>query len=236
MSVAATKTPRRVGRAIHECARHVRLGCGHRRLPDRGRDDGRRPRRVDLGPVRLDRGQRRPRRHRRSGLRALLPLAGRPRPDALARARGLPLLDRLATDPADGPRAGQPARPRLLPRARRGNARARHRAAGDALPLGPAAGAPGRGRLGLARRRRALRRVRRDRLRRPRRHRARLDHAQRAVGDVHSSATPTGSRRPGSATGRPRSAQSHHSLLAHGAAVGPTARPATTGRSGSRST
>ena len=88
----------------------IRLGRRHGGVPDRGRDDSGRPRRVDLGSLRRDRGQRRPRRHRRPGLRALLPLAGRPRPDALARARGLPLLDRLAADPADGPRPGEPAR------------------------------------------------------------------------------------------------------------------------------
>ncbi len=48
--------------------------------------------------------------------------------------------------------------------------------AGDALPLGPAAGARGRGRLGLARRRRAV-------------HRVRADHVH-ALGDV----VPVGSR------------------------------------------
>ena len=44
--------------------------------------------------------------------------------------------------------AGQPARARLLPRAARRAARPRHRAGGHALPLGPAAAARGRGRLG----------------------------------------------------------------------------------------
>ena len=164
-------------------------------------------------------GQGRPRRHRRPGLRALLPLAGRPRPDALARARGLPLLDRLAPDPARRPRAGQPARARLLPRARRGHARARDRAAGDALPLGSAAGAPGRGRLGIARRRRALRRVRRDRLRRASATSSRLDHAQRAVGDVVPRLRATGSRRPAIRDWPTALRAAHHSLLAHGTAV-----------------
>ncbi len=62
--------------------------------------------------------------------------------------------------------------------------RARDRAARDALPLGPAAGARGRRRLGVARHGRPLRRVRRARLRRPRRPGRGLDDAQRAVGDL----------------------------------------------------
>ena len=137
----------------------------------------------------------------------------------------------------DGPRAGEPARPRLLPRARRGNARARDRAAGDAVPLGPAAGAPGRGRLGVARRRRALHRVRRDHVRRARRHRARLDHAQRAVGDVVPRLRLRDQGARHRATGRPRSAPptTRCSRTARPFAAYRERRP-TTGRSGSRST
>ena len=52
------------------------------------------------------------------------------------------------------------ARPRLLPPAGRRAARPRHRAVGDALPLGPAAGARGRGRLAGPRHGRPVRRVR----------------------------------------------------------------------------
>ena len=142
----------------------------------------------------------------------------RPRPDALARPPGLPLLDRVAPDPARRPRAGEPEGTRLLPRARRGHARARDRAARDPLPLGSPAGAPGRGRLGLARRRRALHRVRRDHVRRARRRRPRLDHAQRAVGDV----VPRLRLRRQGAGDRglaDRAARRAPLLLAHGAAV-----------------
>ena len=73
-------------------------------------------------------------------------------------------------------------RPRLLRPPRRRAARARDRAVRDALPLGHAAGARGRGRLAGARDRRGVRRVRRGRRRPARRPRAALDHAQRAVG------------------------------------------------------
>ena len=58
----------------------------------------------------------------------------------------------------------------------------RDRAVRDALPLGHAAGARGRGRLARARDRRRVRRVRRGRRGAPRRPRRPLDHAQRAVG------------------------------------------------------
>ena len=72
-------------------------------------------------------GQRRGRRHGRAGLRALLPLARGPRPDARARDPGLSLLDRVAADPARRTRPGEPEGARLLPASRGGSARARHR-------------------------------------------------------------------------------------------------------------
>ena len=59
--------------------------------------------------------------------------------------------------------------------------RARHRALADALPLGPAAGARGRGRLARARHRAAVRRLRRPGARRARRPGTRLDHDERAL-------------------------------------------------------
>ena len=74
------------------------------------------------------------------------------------------------------------ARRRVLPPAGRGAARARDRAGRDALPLGPAVGAPGRGRVGGARHRRALRGVRGADGRPARRRRDAVDHPQRAVG------------------------------------------------------
>ena len=57
-------------------------------------------------------------------------------------------------------RARSTGRHRLLRPPRRRAARARHQAARDALPLGPAAGARGRGRLGQPRHRRPVRRLR----------------------------------------------------------------------------
>ena len=57
-------------------------GAGNRGVPDRGRDAGRRPRRVDLGPLRADAGRVANGDTGDAGLRALLPLAGGPRPDA----------------------------------------------------------------------------------------------------------------------------------------------------------
>ena len=66
----------------------------------------------------------------------------------------------------DGPRPRERRRPRLLRPARRRAARARDRAVPDALPLGPAAGARGRGRLAGASDGRGVRRVRRGRGRR----------------------------------------------------------------------
>ena len=68
-----------------------------------------------------------------------------------ARARRLPLLDRLAARPARGPRPREPGGARLLRPAGRRAARGRHPPVRDALPLGPAAGARGRGRLAGAR-------------------------------------------------------------------------------------
>ena len=57
------------------------------------------------------------------------------------RRRRLPVLHRLAADPARRQRAGQRGRARLLRPAGRRAARARHRPGRHAVPLGPAAGA-----------------------------------------------------------------------------------------------
>ena len=127
----------------HELPRGLRVGCRHGCLPDRGRDDGRRPRRVDLGPLREHARQGAERGHRRSRVRALLPVGGGSRPRPLAGPPGLPLLDLVATHPAERARSREPARDRLLPAARRRAARAWHLPARDAVPLGPAAGSRG---------------------------------------------------------------------------------------------
>ena len=135
-------------------SRRLPLRRGHGGVPDRGRGARGRARRVDLGSLLAQARRGRQRRHRRRRLRPLPPLGGRPRPDGRARARVLPLLDRLAARAARRARAASnPRGRRLLPAARRGAARARDRADRDALPLGPAAGAAGGRRLGGARHR-----------------------------------------------------------------------------------
>ena len=116
---------------------------------------------------------------------------------ARARPRRVPLLDRLAAHPPGGTRPRERGRARLLRPARRRAARERDHAVPDALPLGPAAGARGRGRLDGARDRRGVRRVRRRRRRTARRPRHALDHAQRAVGRRPGSATRGACTRPG---------------------------------------
>ena len=94
------------------------------------------------------------------GVRPLPPLARRSRPDGRAGARDVPLLDRVAAGAARGAGAAEQARRGVLPPAGRGAPRARDRAGGDPGPLGSAERPPGRRRVGGARHRRALRRVR----------------------------------------------------------------------------
>ena len=59
------------------------------------------------------------------------------------RRQRVPVLDRLAAHLPRGHRPAEPEGRRLLQPPRRRAARGRHRAVRDALPLGPAAGAPG---------------------------------------------------------------------------------------------
>ena len=150
-------------------------------VPDRGRRARGRPRPVDLGHVQPHARQGLERRHRRRRRRPLPPPRRRPRPHGRPRPRGLPLLDRVAAHPADRSRTRERGRARLLRAARRRTHRPRHPADRDALPLGPAAGPRGRGRLGQPRHRRGLRRLRPHRGRAPRRPRRRVDDPQRAV-------------------------------------------------------
>ena len=89
--------------------------------------------------------------------------------------RGSPRTSRPTRSARSTPRA------RLLLRPGRRAARRRDHARGHPLPLGPAAGPGGRGRLDRAGHRRAVRRVRRGRRRRARRPGAAVHHAQRAV-------------------------------------------------------
>ena len=127
--------------------------------------------------------------------------------------------------------------PRLLRPARRRAARQRHRAVRDALPLGHAAGARGRGRLAGARHRRRVLRVRRGGRGAARRPRRPLDHAQRAVGRLVGRPR-LGPSRARAATSEPDAlATAHHLLLSHGRAVEILRRAlARRRRSGSRST
>ena len=167
------------------------LGRGHGLVPDRGRRARGRPRRERLGPllarrparsangdtgeVACDFYHRYPRRHRaddassgstRSASRSPGRASCRQGRGAVNEA-GLDFYDRLVDDAA----------------------RARDRAVRDALPLGHAAGARGRGRLAGARDRRGVRRVRRGRRRAARRPRAALDRRTTSRGSTRGSAT-----------------------------------------------
>ena len=162
--------------------RRLRLGRRRRVVPDRGRRHRGRPRPQHLGHLLPPSRRDRQRRQRRRRLRPLPPLARRPRPDPLARHRVVPLLGGLVAGHARRPH-GQPGRPRLLQAPGRRDARARHPAADDALPLGPARGARRRrrGRLALARPARPVRRLRDGARQGARRPGPGGDHAQRAV-------------------------------------------------------
>ena len=161
--------------------RRLPVRIGHRVVPDRGRRAGGRPRAVHLGHVQPHAGQGVERRHRRRRRRPLPPPRGRPRPHGRPRPRGVPLLDRVAPHPADRSRTGQRGRPVVLRAARRRADRPRHPADRDALPLGPAAGPRGRGRVGEPRHRGGLRRLRPHRGGAARRSDLGVDHPQRAV-------------------------------------------------------
>ena len=106
-------------------------------------------------------GPRPQRRHRRRGLRPLPPLSRRRGAAGRARAQRLPVLRLLAPRPPRRDRRRERGRARLLRPARRRAAGPRHRAVRDALPLGPAAGPRGRGRVAGPRHGRGVRRLRR---------------------------------------------------------------------------
>ena len=202
------------------------------RPPRRTRSRARRPRTAAARPSGTPSAStpgtvaRRP--HRRRGLRPLPPLPRRRRADGRARPAGVPVLGRPgrgSSPTARGP--ANPARAGLLPPARRRAARARHRAVADALPLGPAAGARGRGRLaGAGHRRRGSPTT-------PRSCTARsatgcaTGPRSTSRGARRSSATAPACTRPGRQRRRRRpSAAAHHLLLGHGLAVAGDPRPA----------
>ena len=206
------------------------LGRGHRGVPDRGRRRRGRPQ-----PTRIwdtfcrDPGAVDGRRHRRRRLRPLPPvcredvaLMSRPRrctayrfsiawprvqPDGRARSTrpGLDFYDRLVDELLD----------------------ARHRAVADALPLGPAAGARGRGRLAQPRHRRPLRRVRRARCTTASATGSRTGPRSTSRGARPSSATPPASTPRDGRTRRPGWPPRTTCCSGHGLAAAGAARPRT---------
>ena len=140
-----------------------------------------RPRAVDLGHVLPHAGQGAGRGHRRRRRRPLPPGPAGRRDDGRPRPAGVPVLDLVVARAAHRLGRVQPGRPRLLLRPRRPADRGRDQARRHALPLGPAAGARGRGRLDQPPHRRAVRRVRPQDGRGARRPHPPVDHAERAV-------------------------------------------------------
>ena len=150
---------------VHAFPARLRVGARHVGLPDRGRRRRRRPRRVDLGPLQPQPRSSRERRHRRHSLRSLPPLARGRRAAGRAGGSRLPVLGRLAQDPARRNRSCEPAGRRLLQPARRCAARQRDQAGGDAVPLRSARNAGAARRLDGTRHRLPLQGLHRDRLR-----------------------------------------------------------------------
>ena len=93
-----------------ESSRRIPLGGVHLGVPDRGGHRRRRPRAVHLGHLRATPRPDRRRQHRRRRLRPLPPVRRGRRADGRARRLGVPVLDRLAPDPAR-PAPARPTRP-----------------------------------------------------------------------------------------------------------------------------
>ena len=157
------------------------MGGGHRRLPDRGRRQRRRPRPLRVGRLLAHPRQGRQRAHRRRRLRPLPPRRGRRGHDGRARSAVLPLLDLVVAGAARGPRQRQRRRDRLVLPARRSAARARHRAVSHTVPLGPPVGTRADRRLPQPRHRQVVLRLRRTDGERARRPGVDVGHVQRAV-------------------------------------------------------
>ena len=178
-----------------------------------------------------DAGQGAQRRHRRRRVRPLPPLSRGHRADARARARRLPLLDRLAARPARRPgrvnQAGLDFYDRLVDELLASGIRPFV----DALPLGPAAGARGRAAAGR-------------RARPPRRS---SSYAEAVAGAARRPRRRTGSRTtsrgssswlgygwgvhaPGRTSDADALAAAHHLLLSHGWAVRCCAAPCPSAR------
>ena len=148
------------------------------------------------------------RRYRRRRLRPLPALEGRRAADARARAcKAYRFSVSWSRDAARRHRAREPGRPGFLFAPGRRTARQRHRAAADAVPLGPAGGAGRSRRLAQSRQRRLVRRIRQRAVPRARRPGEEVGDAQRAVGD-HRWRLPA--RRAGAGSSQPlRSADRH---------------------------
>ena len=123
------------------------MGGRDGRVPDRGSRVRGRQGPLDLGRLFAAAGPGREWRDGQRRLRSLPPLPGRCRAHAPGRSRDLSLFDLVAQGAAFRIRGAQRSRPRLLRPARRRTLRERHPPLRDALPLGPAAGTPGPGRL-----------------------------------------------------------------------------------------
>ncbi len=136
-------------RRPHPCGLPFRLPVGDRHggPPDRGVPGRRRQGTVDLGHVRPHPRPDRRRLHGRRRLRPLRALGRRRRPDGRPRRERLPLLHLVAARGAHRWGRRRAAGAGLLRTARRRPARQRDRPCGHPLPLGPAPGAGGSGRL-----------------------------------------------------------------------------------------
>ena len=188
--LAQSSEPHRLGE-LHDwdvtrrCARRAplptRLSLGRLDLgvSNRGGGPRRRPRPLDLGHLQPHAGQGAPRRHRRHRQRLVSPHGGGSGAADRARRWRLPVLGGVVPGPAHRARTVQSARTRLLPGIGRRAAWPGHRPGSHCVPLGPAAGARGRGRLGQPRYGVSVRRVRRGTRPRPRRRGRHVDHAQR---------------------------------------------------------
>ena len=150
-------------------------------VPDRGCGRRGRPRPEHLGHLRPRTRARGDGRDRRRGVRPLPPLPRGRGPDGRARPRRVPVLGGVEPDPARGTRRDEPGRAGVLRPAGRRPAGAWHRPGGDPVPLGPAAGRSGRGRMVQPGHRGLVRRLRRRGGVPARRPGPDVDHPQRTV-------------------------------------------------------
>ena len=203
----------------------LRLGRGHRRVPDRGRGHRGRPRAVHLGHLLPYAGQGLRRAHRRRRLRPLPPLPrrrgadGRAGPAAPTGSRW-PGRGSSPTAPARSTRAGWTSTTGWSTScSAAGIDPMRH-----ALPLGPAAGAGGPGRLDRPGHRRALRRVRRRSCTPGSATGSAPGPRSTSRGARRSSATAAACTRPAGSDPAAAFAAAHHLLLGHGLAAPGAAR------------